>query len=72
MLCIFLFFFVQLTGKRSCPGEHLAQMEIFLYVTCLVQKYQIKLAKENSLTEVLGLTLQPAEPIHLQFMPRNN
>lgn len=45
-------------------------MEIFFYVTWLVQKYKIELAEENSLKEVLGLTLQPAKSIHLQLLPR--
>ncbi|KAH9373648.1 hypothetical protein HPB48_011396 [Haemaphysalis longicornis] len=28
-------------GKRMCPGETLASVEVFLYITCLLQKYRI-------------------------------
>uniref|UniRef100_T1JYF1 Uncharacterized protein n=1 Tax=Tetranychus urticae TaxID=32264 RepID=T1JYF1_TETUR len=29
-------------GKRNCPGEGLANVEIFLYLVCMVQRYRIK------------------------------
>ncbi|CAG2102090.1 unnamed protein product [Medioppia subpectinata] len=29
-------------GKRSCPGEGLAVVEVFLYLSSLLQKYDIK------------------------------
>ena len=69
IVLLYIYIFV-LLGKRSCPGESLAQMEIFLFVTCLVQKYNIILAEENSFEEVLGLTLQPKQAVHLRFIKR--
>ena len=36
-----------LLGKRSCPGEGLGIVEVFLYISSLLQKYDIK-ATDNT------------------------
>lgn len=32
-------------GKRSCPGEPIANAQIFLYVTSFIQKFEIEAPK---------------------------
>ena len=35
-------------GKRVCPGEPLANIELFLFITMLLQMYEIQLAPASS------------------------
>ncbi|XP_035217943.1 cytochrome P450 18a1-like [Stegodyphus dumicola] len=48
-------------GKRSCPGKSLAEVEVFLYVTAILQKFDVFMppGKVPDLEGVLGITLQP-------------
>ncbi|GIY18589.1 cytochrome P450 2A9 [Caerostris darwini] len=48
-------------GKRSCPGKTLAEIEIFLYVVTILQKFVISVppGKEINFEANLGSTLQP-------------
>ncbi|XP_045203534.1 cytochrome P450 2U1-like [Mercenaria mercenaria] len=51
-------------GPRSCLGETLARMELFLYVTTLVQKLEFRAPDDvelPSLKGVFGLTRRPQE-----------
>ncbi|KAL1473725.1 hypothetical protein MTO96_021837 [Rhipicephalus appendiculatus] len=59
------------TRKRMCPGEILSFVEIFLYITNVLQKYRI-LPEEN---EIKGLNsvdavIQELEHYKLRFVPR--
>ena len=59
-------------GKRSCPGEPVAQTEIFLYVTSLLQKYEIvmpagKNYSTRGFSEFLGRV--PEEPVSVVLKP---
>jgi cytochrome P450 len=53
---------VFLTGRRVCLGESLARMQLFLYMTCLVQRFEF-LPPEGegppSTKGILGLTYSP-------------
>ncbi|XP_045203535.1 cytochrome P450 2U1-like [Mercenaria mercenaria] len=51
-------------GPRSCLGETLAHMELFLYVTTLVQKLEFRAPDDGelpSLKGVFGLTRRPLD-----------
>ncbi|XP_042145674.1 cytochrome P450 2H1-like [Ixodes scapularis] len=59
-------------GKRMCPGEIMATIEIFLYVTTLLQRFNIR--PEEGRT--ISLSIQPTAlnvfpEQKLRFVPRN-
>ena len=58
-------------GPRSCIGERLAKMELFLYMTTILQKYKLLLGgKERPPLEGrLGLTYNP-QPYEVRLIQR--
>lgn len=58
-------------GKRMCPGEILASVEIFLYITCLLQKYRI-LPEEGKIHDLNDIDIPLVALNHhkLTFTPR--
>lgn len=58
-------------GKRMCPGEILASVEIFLYITCLLQKYRI-LPEEGKIHDLdsIDIPLVELNRYKLTFTPR--
>ncbi|KAJ8362811.1 hypothetical protein SKAU_G00116420 [Synaphobranchus kaupii] len=52
-------------GRRACPGESLARMEVFLFFTLLLQRFRFSPAlgvseDELDLTPSVGFTLHPS------------
>ncbi|XP_039590603.1 cytochrome P450 2J6-like [Polypterus senegalus] len=64
-------FFVFSAGKRSCVGERLARMELFLFFTSLLQKFTFQSPEgvEPTLDFQQGLTRVPA-PYKVCAIPR--
>ena len=54
-------------GRRACLGETLARMELFLFLTGLLQKFEFRAVQPDQLPTVdnttLGLTLIPDQHI---------
>ena len=59
------------TGQRICIGEHLAKMELFLFLTSLLQKF--KFTKEEGaeldMKGYMGITMAP-KPYKIVAQPR--
>ncbi|CAG5125113.1 unnamed protein product [Candidula unifasciata] len=59
-------------GRRSCLGEALAKMELFLFLSTMIQKYHFRLpegAPLPTLEDRFGLSCTPL-PYKLCFIPR--
>ncbi|XP_066293653.1 cytochrome P450 2C30-like [Branchiostoma lanceolatum] len=60
-------------GRRGCPGDQLAKMELFLIFTSLLQNFTFKLPEgvtSYSTEGIYGLTLRPPESDELCAYPR--
>ncbi|XP_076444460.1 vitamin D 25-hydroxylase-like [Babylonia areolata] len=59
-------------GKRSCPGEGLARMELFQFLTTLLQRYEILPSVQGTLPSLqghIGITYTPS-PYTVRFVKR--
>lgn len=45
-------------GKRMCPGEALARIELFLFLTTLLQSFTFQLATEHRELDLFSLWLE--------------
>ncbi|XP_077522981.1 cytochrome P450 2J4-like [Amblyomma americanum] len=58
-------------GKRMCPGEAMANAEVFLYVTSLLQRFRIS-PEEGRSTDISKPCITPGQVplVKLRFVPR--
>lgn len=72
-LCLLdVIFLYSFAGRRVCLGEQLARMELFLYITSLVQRFEFLPAKDSVLPPIkgrLGVTHCP-EDFDFRAIPR--
>uniref|UniRef100_A0A0B7AYY9 Cytochrome P450 n=1 Tax=Arion vulgaris TaxID=1028688 RepID=A0A0B7AYY9_9EUPU len=59
-------------GRRICPGESLAKMELFLFLSALVQKFELLPTDPTNLPPLKGLfgVTCPPLPFELRFIER--
>ena len=62
---ILVYFSIPLSGSRACPGEGLARMELFLFITSLLQRFRFSpppgvTEDDLDLTPAVGFTLNPS------------
>ena len=57
------------TGTRKCLGHLLAQLQLFLLIGGIVQKYKIELSGSPNLSPEFGFILRP-EPFKINVYPR--
>jgi len=63
-----------LTGRRMCLGNVLTKMELFLFLSSLVQKYELKLSPHEEMPSLIGTaaaSLVP-KPFRVVLSPRKN
>ncbi|KAK3739739.1 hypothetical protein RRG08_020169, partial [Elysia crispata] len=61
-------------GRRACPGESLAKMELFLFLSSLVQRFDLRPAVPGqlpTLKPVEGLVYSP-QPYQIRFVDRRH
>jgi len=60
-------------GRRRCPGEQLAKLELFIFFSTLLQKCNFKKApgEEYTLDNKFGLTLKPVKDYKILVESRN-
>lgn len=58
-------------GKRSCPGESMAMLEMFLYAATIVQKYKILPGQSEPIKPfVNGIAYNVNRDLKLKLVPR--
>ncbi|NWV91992.1 CP2H1 protein, partial [Machaerirhynchus nigripectus] len=61
------------TGKRICAGEGLARMEIFIFLTSILQNFNLKPIidhKDIDITPVITSLASMPRPYEVSFVPR--
>lgn len=66
-------FFFSLVGKRICAGEGLARMEIFIFLTAILQNFTLKATidhKDIDITPIVTSLANMPQPYEVSFVPR--
>uniref|UniRef100_A0A8D0E329 Uncharacterized protein n=1 Tax=Salvator merianae TaxID=96440 RepID=A0A8D0E329_SALMN len=61
-------------GARVCPGEQLAKIELFVFLTSLLRVFSFQLpkgVKKTNMKPIVGITIRP-RPYRLCAIPRNS
>ncbi|NWQ64487.1 CP2H1 protein, partial [Neopipo cinnamomea] len=61
------------TGKRVCAGEGLARMEIFIFLTSILQNFTLKAIvdhKDIDITPIITSLASMPRPYQVSFVPR--
>ena len=60
-------------GKRKCPGQEVAQMELFTFLTSLLQNFTFKLTPEDNgkIESTAGVVVSP-KPFPIILVPRKS
>ncbi|NXS87260.1 CP2H1 protein, partial [Erpornis zantholeuca] len=61
------------TGKRVCAGEGLARMEIFIFLTSILQNFNLKAIidlKDIDITPIITSLANMPQPYEVSFVPR--
>ncbi|XP_032242138.1 1,25-dihydroxyvitamin D(3) 24-hydroxylase, mitochondrial [Nematostella vectensis] len=58
------------TGKRSCLGKQVAEMEIFAFVCKLMQKFKLEYNNVEQVSGVMKLIVSPDRPVKITFLDR--
>ena len=57
-------------GARSCIGSHLAMLETAILTAMLIKKLKLSVNRDKSVKLEPGLTLRPAESVHIDLCVR--
>ncbi|NWR68071.1 CP2H1 protein, partial [Bucorvus abyssinicus] len=60
-------------GKRVCAGEGLARMELFIFLTAILQNFTLKPVvdhKDIDLSPLAGILANIPQPYEVSFLPR--
>lgn len=63
--------YARCTGRRMCLGNVLTKMEVFLFLSSLVQKYELRAApgERPAITGTVAASIVP-KPFHVVLSPR--
>ena len=60
------------TGRRACPGESLARMEMFIFFVTILQRYNVRLPEDHSVKEeAIEFLVRSPKPFNAIFTERH-
>lgn len=71
--CHLTFYYFLLAGKRICAGEGLARMELFIFLTAILQNFTLKPVvdhKDIDISPLVSTLANIPRPYEVSFLPR--